>query len=130
MPYFTGPGEVDRGRFEGIRKVITSPFNKLGVYNDSPDRALGWETRSVAQTHRTFGQFKVPSLRQLTQTAPYMHNGSLKTLEDVVDHYSNIDLNRIHSDATPVLRPLKLTARESKDLIAFLKSLSTGSSDR
>jgi len=130
VPYFTGPGRVDRGRFEGIKKLRASPFNQLGRYNDAPELASGWATAQVTQTHRTFGQFKVPSLRQLTRTAPYMHNGSLKTLRDVVDHYSNIDLERIHSDAVPVLAPLNLTERESEDLVAFLESLSTAVPDR
>ncbi|MEP0521908.1 MAG: cytochrome c peroxidase [Hyphomicrobiales bacterium] len=125
VPYFTGPGRVDRGRFEGINKLKASPFNKLGRFNDSSERESAWATKQVAQTHRTFGQFRVPSLRQLTSTAPYMHNGSLKTVRDVVDHYSNINLDRIHSDAAPVLSPLNLTEQESEDLVLFLKSLST-----
>ncbi len=125
VPYFTGPGQVDRGRFKGIQDLKASPFNLLGQYNDKPGEATGWATARVAQTHRTFGQFKVPSLRQLTETAPYMHNGSFETLRDVVDHYSNIDLDRIHSDGVLVLRPLNLTEQESEDLVAFLRSLST-----
>lgn len=125
VPYFTGPGRVDRGRFAGINKLRASLFNQLGRYNDSPEQASGWATAQVTQTHRTFGQFKVPSLRQLTQTAPYMHNGSLRTLGDVVDHYSNINPDRIHSDAAPILAPLNLTEQESEDLVAFLESLST-----
>ena len=67
----------------------------------------------------------MPSLRQLTQTSPYMHDGSLETLRNVVDHYSNIDLNRIHSDGTLILSSLNLTEQESEDLVAFLESLST-----
>ena len=130
VPYFTSPGQVDRGRFQGILSLRASPYNLLGIYNDAPDRASGWATEQVAQNHRTFGQFKVPSLRHLTQTAPYMHNGSLKTLRDVVDHYSNIDLDRIHSDAVPVLKPLNLTEQESNDLVAFLESLSGPMSER
>ena len=125
IPYFTAPGQVDSGRFDGIRKLRSSPFNQLGTHNDSPSIASGWATEQVAQTHRTFGQFKVPSLRQLTQTAPYMHNGSLRTLKDVVTHYSEIDLDRIHSDAAPILAPLNLTAKETNDLVTFLQSLST-----
>lgn len=124
VPYFTGPGQVDAGRFGGINRLRASPLNQLGGYNDAPLSATGWATRQVAQTHRTFGQFRVPSLRQLIHTAPYMHDGSLKTLRDVVNHYSNIDLERIHSDAVPVLAPLDLTEQESQDLVTFLKSLS------
>lgn len=130
VPYFTGPGQVDRGRFKGIQDLKASPYNLLGRYNDAPSEATGWATAQVAQTHRTFGQFKVPSLRQLTQTSPYMHDGSLGTLRDVVDHYSNIDLDRIHSDGALVLRPLNLTEQESRDLVAFLESLSTPSPQR
>ncbi len=130
VPYFTGPGQVDAGRFEGINQLKASPFNQQGRYNDAPAQASAWATAQVAQTHRTFGQFRVPSLRQLTSTAPYMHNGSLKTLRDVVDHYSNINLERIHSDAVPVLSPLKLSDQESEDLVLFLESLSAPSIDK
>ncbi|MEX0343623.1 MAG: cytochrome-c peroxidase [Rhizobiaceae bacterium] len=125
VPYFIAPGRVDRGRFKGIQDLKASPFNLLGKYNDASGEATGWATARVSQTHRTFGQFKVPSLRQLTETAPYMHDGSLETLRNVVDHYSTIDLERIHSDGVLVLRPLNLTEQESQDLVAFLKSLST-----
>ena len=124
VPYFTGPGRVDAGRHGGIKALQASPFNLLGRYNDDPARATGWATRQVAQTHRTFGQFKVPSLRQLMSTAPYMHNGSLATLEDVVRHYSNIDLDRIHSDGARILEPLRLSDRQVDDLVAFLRTLS------
>ena len=130
VPYFTGRGRVDRGRFKGIQDLKASPFNQLGPYNDAPGQAAGWATRQVAQNHRTFGQFKVPSLRQLTHTAPYMHDGSLATLQDVVDHYSNIDLDRIHSDGALILRPLNLSEQETTDLVAFLEALSTPSRER
>lgn len=125
VPYFTGPGRVDRGRHGGIQKLKASKFNLLGRYNDNPEKADGWATRQVAKTHRTFGQFKVPSLRQLTFTAPYMHDGSLGTLEDVARHYSTINLDRIHSDGALVLEPLNLSPQESGDLVSFLKTLST-----
>ena len=124
VPYFTAPGQVDRGRHGGIRTLKTSPFNQLGDFNDALDEATGWATRQVAENHRTFGQFAVPSLRQLTKTAPYMHDGSLATLEDVAAHYSDIDLDRIHSDGAQVLRPLELSEQEKADLVAFLRTLS------
>ena len=81
-------------------------------------------TQQVKQAHNTFGEFKVPSLRNLGQTAPYMHNGSLATLQDVVQHYSNLDLERLHTDGERILEPLKLSDREVADLVAFLESLS------
>ncbi len=130
VPYFTAPGRVDRGRNGGIRKLKASPFNQLGRHNDAPKLATGWATRHVARTHRTFGQFKVPSLRQLTFTAPYMHDGSLATLEDVVQHYSTINLDRIHSDGALILEPLKLSDQERIDLVSFLQTLSADEPDQ
>jgi cytochrome c peroxidase len=55
-----------------------------------------------------------------------MHNGSLATLRDVVRHYSEISPDRLHSDGEAILKPLKLTERETGDLVAFLESLSDG----
>jgi cytochrome c peroxidase len=52
-----------------------------------------------------------------------MHNGSLATLADVVRHYSEISPDRLHSDGEAILKPLRLSAGESADLVAFLESL-------
>ena len=81
-------------------------------------------TRHVEAQHRNFGEFKVPSLRNVARTAPYMHNGSLATLADVVRHYSEVDEDRLHADGERILKPLHLTDAERADLIAFLESLS------
>lgn len=67
------------------------------------------------------GAFKTPTLRHIAATAPYMHDGSLKTLRQVVDYYvgggnSNPQLDRR-------IRPLELTGQERQDLVAFLESL-------
>jgi len=59
----------------------------------------------------------------VARTAPYMHNGSLATLADVVRHYSEIDEDRLHADGERILKPLKLTDAERADLVAFLESL-------
>jgi cytochrome c peroxidase len=66
----------------------------------------------------------VPGLRNVAQTAPYMHNGSLPTLRDVVKHYSELNEERLHADGERVLKPLRLTPAEVDDLVAFLESLS------
>ena len=68
----------------------------------------------------------MPSLRNVADTAPYMHDGSLATLKDVVRHYSEIDMNRLHTDGESLIRPLRLTEREIADLVSFLESLSGG----
>ena len=63
-------------------------------------------------------------MRNLAKTAPYMHNGSLPTLERVVRHYSEINMERLHSDGEQILKPLKLSDGEISDLVSFLKTLS------
>jgi cytochrome c peroxidase len=66
----------------------------------------------------------VPGLRQLVHTAPYMHDGRLPRIEDVVRHYSALDEERLHADGERILRRLDLTAGQAEDLAAFLRSLS------
>ncbi len=124
VPFFV-EGGVDPGRYGGLQQVMASPLNRLGAYND----VAGEDPRAVPTRHlliepRHFGEFRVPGLRQLTRTAPYMHNGSLATLEAVVRHYSELNEERLHADGERILRRLDLSAQESADLVAFLRSLS------
>jgi cytochrome c peroxidase len=124
LPFFAAPGRVDPGRHEGIRQVKASRYNLLGPYNDDTGRATATSVRHVAREHRNFGEFKVPSLRGAAFTAPYAHDGQLATLEDVVRHYSELNLDRLHADGERLLKPLRLAAREQKDLVVFIESLS------
>jgi len=126
IPFFIRPAQVDTGRHGGIKRLLANPMNLLGPYNDDAKRSSATGTRHVALEHRNFGEFKVPSLRNLALTAPYMHNGSLATLRDVVKHYSEISPDRLHSDGEAILKPLRLTEEETQDLVAFLESLSDG----
>ncbi|WP_158278867.1 cytochrome-c peroxidase [Leucothrix arctica] len=124
VPYFIRSGVVDKGRHQGIIDLKESPFTLDGKYNDDPNKTGAWAVQKVTQLHSNFGIFRVPSLRNVAKTAPYMHNGSLKTLEDVVQHYNNIDMERLHADGEAVLKPLGLSKDEVSDLVAFLHSLS------
>ncbi|MBW7913105.1 MAG: c-type cytochrome [Taibaiella sp.] len=65
--------------------------------------------------------FKVPTLRNIGLTAPYMFDGSVKTLEDVVAHYNSG--GKPHPNKSVKLRPLQLSMQEQKDLVAFLYTL-------
>jgi len=69
-----------------------------------------------------WGVFKIPTLREIEHTAPYMHDGSLKTLEEVVDFYNKGGIPNKNLDAN--IRKLDLTDQEKKDLVSFLKALS------
>lgn len=124
IPFFIKPTGVDPGRQGGIKRLLASPWNLLGTYNDDATRNNATGTQHLRPEHRNFGEFKVPSLRNLTLTAPYMHNGSLATLREVVRHYSELDEDRLHADGERILKPLKLSAEETDDLLAFLESLS------
>jgi cytochrome c peroxidase len=68
------------------------------------------------------GAFKTPTLREVERSAPYMHDGSLASLDDVVDYYDRGG-NR-HALLDPEVRPIGLTATEKHALVAFLRSLS------
>jgi cytochrome c peroxidase len=72
------------------------------------------------------GRFKTPSLRNVAITAPYMHDGSKRSLEDVVDFYDTGA--RPNPDLDPLIQPLLLTADERRALVAFLRSLTSAGS--
>lgn len=74
-------------------------------------------------THRAAdrGAFKTPTLRDIGRTAPYMHDGSLPTLEEVVDYYDRA--GNVNQNLDVAILPLRLTSAEKKSLIAFLLTL-------
>jgi cytochrome c peroxidase len=127
ISHFIAPGKVDGGRHGGIGTLRATPFNLLGRFNDDASGANAVHTRHVLPQHRNWGEFKVPTLRNLDATAPYMHNGSLATLPDVVNHYSEVSPDRIHSDGENLIRALKLSPQERDDLVSFLRTLSVAS---
>ena len=124
VPFFVAGG-VDSGRHGGLQTLQASRMNRLGTFNDAgADDPRAVTTRHVVIEPRHFGEFRVPGLRQLARTAPYMHDGSLATLDDVVRHYSQLNEERLHADGERILRRLDLTPDQAADLAAFLRSLS------
>jgi cytochrome c peroxidase len=83
------------------------------------DGGVGDLTLNPAQV----GLFKSPSLRNVEFTAPYMHDGRFKTLEDVIEHYTRGIKNHPNLDGR-LRRPLNISAAEKSSLVAFLKTLS------
>ena len=77
----------------------------------------------VSKNYADVGKFITPTLRELTVTAPYMHNGTINTLKDVVEFYDRGG-GRDDPLANELVR-LRLTANEKADLVAFLESLSS-----
>lgn len=95
-------------------------FMNIGIGMDKPNPDLG--RYIVTQDERDWGAFKVPTLRESEHTAPYMHDGSLRTLEEVVDYYDRggIPNRNLH----PLIKPLHLTSEDKAALVCFLKALS------
>ncbi|MCL4747290.1 MAG: hypothetical protein KJZ83_18020 [Burkholderiaceae bacterium] len=128
MRFIVAQGRVDPGRHAGVRRVKADRFNLLSAFNDQRAEGTPLEvslrTRTVILAHRNWGEWKTPGLRNLRSSAPYMHDGSLATLRDVVRHYSELDVDRLHADGEAILRPLRLTEAEIDDLVAFLETLS------
>ena len=98
----------------------SNAYANEGVGTDKPEPDVG----RFAVTHqpRDWGAFKIPTLREVEHTAPYMHDGSLKTLDEVVEFYDRGGIPNPHLDAN--IRPLHLSGQQKHDLVAFLKSLS------
>jgi cytochrome c peroxidase len=95
-------------------------FHNLGVGMDKKNPDEG--RYDMTKNPRDWGAFKTPTLREIAKTAPYMHDGSLRTLEEVVDFYDKG--GSLNQNLDRAMKPLKLTAREKKDLIHFLQALS------
>jgi cytochrome c peroxidase len=127
VPFFLAGGGVDSGRHGGILALRASRYSRIGPFSDAGagQDAAAALTRHLSLEPRHFGEFKVPGLRQLRHSAPYMHAGSLPSLAAVVRHYSELDPERVHADGQALLRPLRLDARQAADLEAFLETLST-----
>jgi cytochrome c peroxidase len=101
----------------------THEFRNIGLFDG---KKLNDSGRYVITGNKNdIGKFKTPGLRNVAITAPYMHNGMIKTLSDVIEFYNETEKvvpNPINKD-TILAKPLGLTANEKKDLEAFLHSL-------
>lgn len=97
-------------------------FHNLGIGIQAPQPDRG--RYDVTRNPMDWGAFKTPTLRNIARSAPYMHDGSLRTLPEVVDFYDQGGEENPNLD--PVMRRLELTKAEKADLVAFLESF-TGS---
>ena len=116
----SAPGQVpDKGRIEGIRIARADPFNCLSEFSDAASTDCA-ELVFAKTGVEVLGTLRTPSLRNLEQTAPYMHAGQLASLDAVLEHYNQAPPAMIgHNEA----KPLNLSRREKKQLRAFLSTL-------
>lgn len=127
------PDDAARG-FGVFRRVRCDACHGGPVFTDSNfhNTGVAWDAVTSSLTDRgraaitgnaqDAGAFKTPTLRDLTVRAPYMHDGSIATLEDVVAFYDAGGVPNPTLDRR--MRPLRLTAAESRELVAFLRTLS------
>lgn len=94
-------------------------FHNIGVGMNEPNPDLG--RYEITKNKRDWGAFRTPILRDVENTYPYMHDGSLKTLEDVIEYYDvgGIPNKNLH----PLMKPLHLSDSDKKALVSFLKAL-------
>ena len=95
-------------------------------FTDNGFHNIGLKSADVGRfAHRKVaamrGAFKTPTLRDIELTAPYMHNGAYRTLEEVVEHYDRG--GDVADNLSPEIKALHLSAQEKADLVAFMKSL-------
>lgn len=104
-PFFTD--------FQFLNNGIQTPE----AWESNPDMGRSGVTKKPFDR----GKFRIPTLRNIALTAPYMHDGSMATLEEVVEHYNLGGYPAVNSSVN--VRPLGLSARDKSDLIAFLHTL-------
>lgn len=108
LPYFT-TFQVENN---GYTSLDSKDLGRFRIHGDSTD----------------LGKFKVPTLRNIMLTAPYMHDGEMKTIEDVIDFYAQG--GRKVKNQSPIIQAFRLTEREKKQLILFFESLEDTSTER
>jgi cytochrome c peroxidase len=94
-------------------------YHNVGAGMELENRDLGRYV--ITAREEDYGAFKTPTLRNVARTSPYMHNGQLGTLQEVVEWFDRGGYRHAHLDRS--IRPLDLTRNEKRDLIAFLESL-------
>jgi cytochrome c peroxidase len=96
-------------------------FHNIGLASRADEPDLGrYAHRKVAVLK---GAFKTPTLRDIALTAPYMHDGSYATLQEVVEHY--VRGGDAKENLSPNMKPLDLTAQEKRELVEFMRALTS-----
>ena len=97
--------------------LTDNTYHNIGIGMDAEKPDLG--RVAISKLEGDTGAFKTPGLRDIARSAPYMHDGSLKTLEDVVEHYAKGGISNEYLDEE--IFKLRLTDQNTKDLVTFLK---------
>ena len=108
---------ADTGRLAGASSLKNNRLNLTGAYNDDPRRANQLATQRLVAHEDMRGQFRTPSLRNVTATPPYMHDGRMDRLQDAVRHGGH----GVPALGGPVAA--RLSSQQADDLVAFITTL-------
>jgi cytochrome c peroxidase len=120
----TGQGlPLDRGRATGVQALLNDEFNCLGQWSDAGESDCAELRFLVSEGEQLEGAFKPSTLRNIAETAPYMHAGQFATLDEVLMHYNHAPISPTgHTE----LERLHINRFERDQIIAFLRTLSGG----
>jgi cytochrome c peroxidase len=113
-----GGVQLFRGKANCVACHVGPNFTDERLHNTG----VAWRDGKFADIGAGEGNFKTPTLRDVARSAPYMHDGSLATLEDVIEYYDRGGNNNPHLDSE--LHALHLSSDEKRKLVKFLRSLS------
>jgi cytochrome c peroxidase len=114
---------LDEGRALGVQMLLNDEFNCLSQWSDAGEEDCSELRFMITEGEHLKGAFKPPALRNVAESAPYMHAGQFASLEEVLRHYNHPPKSRVgHTE----LEPLGLTQREQGQIVAFLHALSGG----
>ncbi len=124
VPPLAGGKPTDAARFEGARAVLEDPFNARSEFSDAREGAQALKLETLERNPQSFGEFRTPSLRNVALAPPFMHQGQFATLRDVLHFYSTLEgATQVGHHQEQTLQPLKLSAAEIDELVAFLEAL-------
>lgn len=110
-------GHCHNGTQLTTQQYVNNGITQVNSLEDFPDKGRGAVTGLVFDN----GKFRAPTLRNIALTAPYMHDGRFKTLEEVIEHYDSG--GHFAENLDPLIQPLGLTDQEKTDLLAFLHTM-------
>jgi cytochrome c peroxidase len=115
--------KTDTGRFDDLARTLSNTFNSAGKYSDDPEAGM-IKLQGIEATDDLKGTFRTSTLRHIERTAPYMHTGSVLTLEELVQFYNwGGGSSGFAGEKSPAMVPLLLTDDEQADLVALLRAL-------
>lgn len=124
VPSADGAAPADRGRLEGVERLRRDPFNAAGIFSDDRGGRQAKVTLATQPDPESWGRFRTPSLRSAASSPPYMHQGQMATLEEVVRFYDTLEgATDLDHHGERVLEPLGLSDGERADLVAFLRGV-------